>query len=74
MTDHRGRSIVAVGLERANAVALIDVSDPTVPTVFALAMVGLNPEGVKFLKRGNRLFVVSANEAAGTVSVLEVVD
>lgn len=74
MTDHRGRTIVAVGLERANAVALIDVTDPTSPTVFALAPVGLNPEGVKFLKRGNRLFVVSANEAAGTVSVLEVVD
>ena len=29
--------------------------------------VGANPEGVKFLKRGSRLFVVSANEADGTV-------
>ena len=74
LTDHRGRTLVAVGLERANAVALIDVSDPTAPTVFAIAPVGLNPEGVKFLKRGSRLFVVCANEASGTVSVLEVVD
>lgn len=74
LTHHRGRTLVAVGLERANSVALIDVTDPTSPTVFALAPVGLNPEGVKFLKRGDRLFVVSANEASGTVSVLEVVD
>jgi hypothetical protein len=74
LTEHRGRTIVAVGLERANAVALIDVSAPALPMVFALAPVGLAPEGVKFLRRGDRLFVVSANEAAGTVSVLEVID
>ena len=74
LTDHRGRTLVAVGLERANAVALIDVSDPTEPTVFAIAPTGVGPEGVKFLKRGNRLFLVTANEVSGTVSVFEVVD
>jgi hypothetical protein len=74
LTDHRGRTLVAVGLERANAVALIDVSDPSAPTVISLAPVGLNPEGIKFLARGHRLFVVCANEASGTVTVLEVVD
>jgi DNA-binding beta-propeller fold protein YncE len=74
LTEHRSRTIVAVGLERANRVALIDVSDPARPTVFATAPVGLQPEGVKFLRRGGRLFVVSANEGAGTVSVLEVID
>jgi len=74
LTDHRGRTLVAVGLERANAVALIDVSDPTEPMVFAIAPTGVGPEGVKFLKRGNRLFLLAANEVSGTVSVLEVVD
>jgi uncharacterized protein len=74
LTDHRGRTLVAVGLERGNAVALIDVSDPTKPTVFAIAPTGVGPEGVKFVKRGSRLFVVCANEVSGTVTVLEVVD
>ena len=74
LTDYRGRTLVAVGLERANAVALIDVSDPTKPTVFAIAPTGVGPEGVKFVKRGSRLFVVCANEVSGTVTVLEVVD
>jgi hypothetical protein len=74
LTDHRGRTLVAVGLERANAVALIDVSDPTTPTVFAIAPTGTGPEGVKFVKRGSRLFVLCANEVSGTVTVLAVVD
>jgi DNA-binding beta-propeller fold protein YncE len=69
----RGRILVAVGLERANAVALIDATDPTAPTVLSIAAVGSNPEGVKFLVRNRGLFVVTANEASGTVSVLEVV-
>jgi hypothetical protein len=81
LTEHRGRTLVAVGLERAidagaasGAVALVDISAPGDPTVIDLIKVGANPEGIKFLKRGSRLFVVSANEADGTVSILEVVD
>jgi DNA-binding beta-propeller fold protein YncE len=74
LTDHRGRTLVAVGLERANAVALIDVSDPSAPSVIDLAASDANPEGIKFLKRGGRLFVLAANEAAGTVWIFEVVD
>ena len=74
LTDHRGRTLVAVGLERANAVALIDVSEPTKPTVIAIAPTGVGPEGVKFIKRGGTLYLLSANEVSGTVTVLEVVD
>jgi DNA-binding beta-propeller fold protein YncE len=79
LTDYRGLTLVAVGLERANAVALIDVSDPSEPTVIAIAaipfaptQIGAGPEGVKFFRRGGRLFVASANEVAGTLSILEV--
>jgi uncharacterized protein len=68
-----GYLLVAVGLERANAVALVDVTEPTQPTVIDIEPVGSNPEGVKFFLRDRRLFVASANEASGTVSVLEVV-
>ena len=42
---------------------------PAVPA-FDLATAGANPEGIKFLQRGSRLFVLAANGAAGTVSLL----
>lgn len=72
MIHVRGMNLVAVGLERANAVALIDVSRPASPSVIALTAVGAGREGIKFLKRRGELFVLSANEVAGTVSVLQV--
>jgi hypothetical protein len=74
LTDHRGRTLAAVGLERGNAVVLVDVSNPTTPTVLSVAAVGVGPEGLKFFKSGNRLFIAVANEVSGTLSILEVVD
>ncbi|MDS4030470.1 MAG: hypothetical protein RKO66_10405 [Candidatus Contendobacter sp.] len=76
LTHHRGMTLVAIGLERANAVALIDVSNPVTPTVIDvidLVPVGSGPEGIKFFRRGEHLFVAAANEVSGTVSLLEVV-
>jgi DNA-binding beta-propeller fold protein YncE len=73
LTHYRGLTLVAVGLERANAVALVDVTEPTAPVVAAIQPVGIGPEGIKFFRVGSRLFVASANEVAGTVSLLEVV-
>jgi uncharacterized protein len=73
LTHHRGMTLVAVGLERANAVALINVSNPVAPVVIDLAPVGAGPEGIKFFRRGKHLFVAAANEVSGTVSILEVV-
>ena len=73
LTNYRDRTLVAVGLERANAVELIDVTDPTDPVVLDIASVGVGPEGVKFFRVGSRLFVAAANEVSGTVSLLEVV-
>ncbi len=73
LTHYRGRTLVAVGLERANAVALIDVTDPTNPVVIDIAPVGVGPEGTKFFRVSSRLFVAAANEVSGTVSLLEVV-
>lgn len=73
LADYRGRTLVAVGLERANAVALIDVSDPTAPAVVDVAAAGVGPEGVKFFRAGSRLFLAAANEVSGTVSIFEVV-
>ena len=73
LTHDRGLTLVAVGLERANAVALVDVSEPSAPVVISVAAAGIGPEGIKFFHAGSRLFVASANEVSGTVSILEVV-
>jgi DNA-binding beta-propeller fold protein YncE len=73
LTHDRGLTLVAVGLERANAVALVDVSEPSAPAVISVAAAGIGPEGIKFFRAGSRLFVASANEVSGTVSILEVV-
>jgi hypothetical protein len=75
----QGRVLVAVGLERADAIALVDVTQPKTPTVVAIAPTAINgvggdaPEGVKFLSTNGRLYVLSANEDSGTVSVFQVV-
>jgi DNA-binding beta-propeller fold protein YncE len=73
LTVWRGRTLVAVSLERASAVALVDVTDERAPTVVDIERVGVAPEGIKFLHRRGSLYVVTANEGDGTVSVLEVV-
>lgn len=72
VASYRGRTLVAVGLERANSLALIDVTDPSNPTVIDIEKVGAAPEGVKFFRRGDGLYVATANEVDGTVSVLQV--
>lgn len=72
VTADRGRTLVAVGLERANAVALVDVTEPAQPAVLAIQPVGTAPEGVKFFRRGGSLYIAAANEVSGTVSVLQV--
>ena len=75
LVSYRGVTLAAVALERANAIALVDVSDPTSPEVVNVTpLVGhIGPESVKFFRRGPRLFVASGNEVTGTVTVLEVV-
>ena len=75
LVRYRGVTLAAVALERANAIALVDVSDPTSPEVVNVTpLVGhIGPESVKFFRRGSRLFVASGNEVTGTVTVLEVV-
>jgi DNA-binding beta-propeller fold protein YncE len=73
ITHHRGLTLAAVSLERASVVALVDVTDPTKPTVISVVGVDVGPEGINFFRSGIRLFVAVANEVSGTVSILEVV-
>ncbi len=67
-----GRAIVAVGLERANAVALVDMTVVTEPVVFGLIPTGAAPEGVKLAERNDALYVLAANEVSGTLTIARV--
>jgi DNA-binding beta-propeller fold protein YncE len=74
----RGGSYAAVSLERANAVALVDLSSPQQPTVVTVAPIDRSekagkvaPEGIAHFAAGERLFIYTANEKKGTVTALE---
>ncbi len=67
-----GRTIVAVGLERANGVALVDVSNPAAPRVYQFIATGVAPEGVKLVVKNGALYVFAANEVSGTLTVARV--
>lgn len=76
VTAFAGKVWAVVSLERAGGIALIDLSVPSAPQVVAFGFTGsttANPEGVKFFARPNALYVASANEGNGTVSLFEVV-
>jgi len=76
---HLGTIYAAVGLERADAVALISLADPENPMVVQVAPVNPGtelgsqaPEGIATLNSDGSLFVYAANEGSGIVSVFEV--
>ncbi len=64
-----GRAFAAVGLERSDAVALVELTNPAAPTVLGLIPVGNAPEGVKLVERDGQLFVFAANERSGTLTI-----
>ncbi|PMP78584.1 MAG: endonuclease [Roseiflexus castenholzii] len=64
-----GRVIVAVGLERANAIALVDITNPAAPNVFRIIPAGAAPEGIKLVERNGALYALAANEASNTLTV-----
>jgi hypothetical protein len=67
------RVLVAVGLERGNAVVLLDVTDPTAaPVVLGIARTGVGPEGVEFLRVHDTLYLLTANEVDGTVTAVRI--
>ena len=73
-----GIQYAAVGLERADAVALVSLANPRKPIVVDVAPVNggvdlgdFAPEGIGYLRSNGSLFVYAANEGSGVVSVLE---
>lgn len=77
--ERGGRSFAAVTLERAGALALVDLSDPKKPTVLAVAPSGAEhlkdePEGLALFRdpAGGHDYFYVANEGTGTLGVLRV--
>ncbi len=70
----------AVGLERANAVALVSLEDPAHPKVVGVTPVDpeagqggkFAPEGLAHYQSGDRHYIFSANEKSGSMSVMRV--
>ena len=70
----------AVGLERANAIALVSLENPAQPKVVSVEGVDPKagkegqyaPEGLAYLKSDDRHYIFSANEKSGTMTVMEV--
>ena len=68
-----GRTYAAVTLERANAVALVDVSDPELPVVRSVTPLppgSIGPEGIAVLQARGRTHLLVANEVSGDLVVL----
>ena len=76
----KGILYAAVGLERANAIALVSLADPTQPKVLSVQAVDSSvssggdfaPEGLAYYENSGRHYIFSANEKSGTMTVMEV--
>jgi hypothetical protein len=77
--EREGRTYAAVTLERAGALALVDLGDPKHPTVLAVAAAGDQPlkdepEGLAVFRdpHGEADYLYVANEGTGTLGVFRV--
>lgn len=70
-----GAAYAVAGLERADAVALIALTDPAKPQVLSVLPLGKDhkaPEGIATVTWDDRVHVLVANEKSGTVCVLAI--
>ena len=68
-----GKNIVIVGLERADAFAIYDITNPTAPVFIKMYKTGDAPEGLIFIPASkspiNQSLIVTSNENDGTVKI-----
>ncbi len=73
-----GGAWAVAGLERADALALIDLRDPGAPTVRALVSLrrrgdaSLAPEGLAYFEQDGARYAATANEKSGTASIVAI--
>ncbi len=69
------KPIAFVGMERADAIAVYDVSDPMAPQFLQLVKTGDAPEGVLFVSAAQspngRSMVIVSSEGDGTVRIYQ---
>lgn len=73
--ERGGVTMAIVALERASALALVEIKDPARPTVkgvYPLPRGSEAPEGIALYHKGEKLYVLCANEKSGDLSVFEV--
>lgn len=72
-----GQPWAVVGMERADALVLISLSDPKLPKVVALGKIpgdeSRSPEGIAHFERGGEHYLLSANEMNGTLACFKIV-
>jgi DNA-binding beta-propeller fold protein YncE len=74
--EFEGVPYAAVGLERSSAVALVSLEKPAAPRVTGVYPLGkgsISPEGLALVRREGKLYLLTANEISGDVTVFEVV-
>ncbi len=72
---HDGRTLMAVGLERTNAIMLYDITLPYSPVfldAIALSEGCAGPEGMAMFERNGRLLLAVASEKGGCLSIFEI--
>ncbi|HSX72100.1 MAG TPA: hypothetical protein VLF16_14310, partial [Pseudomonas sp.] len=76
-----GKPLVVAALERANGLALIDLSEPKQPKVVQVLPAGegaadgdLAPEGLAHVEHEGRHYLVTGLEKSGSVALFEVVE
>ncbi|MEX6501283.1 choice-of-anchor I domain-containing protein [Pseudomonas zhanjiangensis] len=79
--DAFGRHLAVASLERADALALIDLTEPSQPRVLQVLGAGagagtgkLAPEGLAHVEHEGRHFLISALEKSGNVALFELVE
>lgn len=70
-----GKNYAFIGMERSDAVAIYDLTDPKAPTFVSLLTTGDAPEGLLFIRPAKsptqRSLLVVSSEADGTLKVYE---
>ena len=73
VSDDKRRTVAFIGLERADAVEVIDVTNPYSPIFLQVFQTGSRPEGLLFILAHesviNKSLLVTSCEGDGTVQV-----